>query len=123
MREGSAAPVRKYLESLGISFDPPTDETYLMAATTIIGRLLNQGLQESRWGMTVGEPGEILLAHYPPNLVSAAHANLAMLVATKAEFKECPGCGRAFLPESGKQKYHDPQCATRSRQRKWKRQQ
>ena len=121
MREGTAAPIRKYLDSLGITFDPPTDETYLMAATTMIARLLNQGLQDSKWGMTVSKPGDMRLAHYPPNLVSAAHANLAMLTATKTEFKECPGCGRAFLPDSGKQKYHDPLCATKSRQRRWKR--
>ena len=72
------------------------------------------------WRMEVNEPGDIRLAYSPLNLISAAYADLAALVATKAEFKECSGCGRAFLPGSGKQKYHDPQCATRSRQRRWK---
>jgi hypothetical protein len=72
------------------------------------------------WRTEVKEPGDIRLAYSPLNLVSAAYADLAALVATKAEFKECPGCGRAFLPGSGKQKYHDPQYATRSRQRRWK---
>jgi hypothetical protein len=119
MREGSAAPVRQYFEGLGIGFE--ADETYLMAATTAVARLINQGLQNTKWGMVVGEPGELRLAHYPPNLVSAAYADLGALIATKAEFKECPGCGRAFLPSSGKQNYHEPQCATKSRQRKWKR--
>jgi hypothetical protein len=119
MREGSAAPIRKYFEGLGISFE--TDEAYLMAASTVAARLINWGLQDTKWGMVVGEPGELRLAHYPPNLVSAAYANLGALIATKAEFKECPGCSRAFLPSSGMQKYHDPQCATKARQRKWKR--
>ncbi len=119
MREGSAAPVRRFFESLGISFE--TDETYLMATTMIIARLVNQGLHAGKWGMAVNEPGDIRLAYYPPNLVSAAYANLGALIARKAEFKECLGCGRAFLPDSGKQKYHDTQCATRSRQRRWKR--
>jgi hypothetical protein len=119
MRKGSAAPIRKYFEGLGISFE--TDEAYLMAASTVAARLINWGLQDTKWGMVVGEPGELRLAHYPPNLVSAAYANLGALIATKAEFKECPGCSRAFLPSSGMQKYHDPQCATKARQRKWKR--
>jgi len=70
--------------------------------------------------MEVNEPGDIRLAYSRLNLISAAYAELAALVATKAEFKECSGCGRAFLPGSGKQKYHGPQCATRSRQRRWK---
>lgn len=82
MREGSAAPIRKYFEGLGISFE--TDEAYLMAATTVAARLINWGLQDTKWGMVVGE---LLLAHYPPNLVSAAYANLGALIATKAEFK------------------------------------
>lgn len=97
------------------------DSLQQMAATTSVARLINQGLQDAKWGMTVNEPGELRLAHYPPNLVSAAYANIASLVATKAEFKECPGCGRIFRPKSGKQTFHDPQCATRTRQRKWKR--
>jgi hypothetical protein len=119
MREGSAAPVRKYFEELGIGFE--TDETYLMAATTIAARLINQGMQDTKWGMEVIEPGELRLTHYPPNLVSAAYANLSALISKKVEFKECPGCGRVFPPASGKQKYHDEDCATRTRQRKWKR--
>jgi len=119
MREGSAAPVRRYFEGLGISFE--TNETYLMAATTIAARLINEGMQDTKWGMEVIEPGELRLTHYPPNLVSAAYANLGALISKKAEFKECPGCGRVFLPASGKQKYHDPQCATKDRQRRWKR--
>jgi hypothetical protein len=40
---------------------------------------------------------------------------------TKAEFKECPRCGRAFLPGSEKREFRDPQCATKARQRRWKR--
>jgi hypothetical protein len=50
-----------------------------------------------------------------------SRANLGTLISKRVEFKECPGCGRVFPPISGKLKYHDPQCATRTRQRKWKR--
>jgi hypothetical protein len=130
MREGSAAPIRRFFEGLGMGpilehvasrFDAPPDETYIMAATTIAARLLNQGLEGGRWGMVTARPGELQLAYYPTSLVAAAYANIATLVAAKAEFKECPGCGRIFQPKSGKQKYHEPGCATRTRQLRWKR--
>jgi len=42
MREGSVAPVRKHFEALSIRFG--TDEAYLMAATIIAARLINQGM-------------------------------------------------------------------------------
>src|SRR5215204_3892589 len=48
IREGSAAPVQEYFETLGIGFD--TDKTYLMAATTIVARLINQGMHDTKWG-------------------------------------------------------------------------
>jgi len=102
-------------------FDVPADETYIMAATTIAAKLLNQGLQGGQWGLATAGPGELRLAFYAPNLVAVAYANIGTLVAAKAEFKECPGCGRIFQPKSGKQKYHAPECATRARQRRWKR--
>lgn len=121
LREGSAAPIKEHFEGLGLSFGASADETYLSAATMTVTRLINNGLQGSRWGMVSGEPGEMKLAHYPPNLVAAAYASLASRIALKEEFRVCPGCGRIFAPESGKQKYHDPQCATRARQRRWKR--
>ena len=123
LREGSEAPVRRYMESLGLSFDSSADDTYLMAATTIVTRQLNQGLQGGRWGLVTAGPGELQLAYYPTSLVAAAYANIATLVAARAEFKECRGCHRIFQPKSGKQKYHLPECATRARQRRWKREQ
>jgi hypothetical protein len=39
MREGSAAPVRRYVEASGFRFN--TDEAYLMAATIIAARFIN----------------------------------------------------------------------------------
>ncbi len=75
-----------------------------MAATTIAARLINQGMHDTKWEMEVIEPGELRLTHYSPNLVSAAYANLGALISKKkVGFKECPGCGRVFLPRSGKQ--------------------
>jgi hypothetical protein len=117
-RDGSAAPVRRHFEALGIRFE--SDEDYVMAATIIAARSINDGMQDTRWGMSVIEPGELRLTQYPPNLVSAAYANLGALISKRVEFKECPGCGRVFLPASGRQQYHDEVCATRTRQRRYK---
>lgn len=65
-------------------------------------------------------PGVFLLSHSPPNLVSAAYAQLAMSIVNRAPIKECAGCGRMFVPESGKQKYHSKSCASTNRWRRWK---
>ena len=124
MREGSGEPIRRFfLESAGlrVSFGVSSDEAHIRAATTIAAKLLNDGQRDGHWGLVTAGPGEVQLAYYPTNLVAASYANIGALVATKAEFRECPGCGRIFQPKSGKQKYHDPQCATKARQRKWKR--
>jgi hypothetical protein len=136
IREGSATPVRRHFERYFLNhfvmdgadysvlderLHSELNEAYLMTATKFAALSINQGMQDTKWGMSVSEPGELRLTSYPSDLVSAAYANLGVLTSKRVEFKECPGCGRVFLPASGKQKYHDPQCATRTRQRKWKR--
>src|SRR5215203_2551815 len=70
IREGSATPVRRHLESQLLHF--ATDEAYLMPATKIAAGSISQGMQDTRWEMSVIEPGELRLTQYPPDLVSAA---------------------------------------------------
>lgn len=65
-------------------------------------------------------PGIFLLSQQPPNLISAAYAQLAMAMVNHAPMQNCPGCGRMFIPTSGKQKYHSKSCASTSRWRRWK---
>jgi hypothetical protein len=113
--------MRPLIEHLALNSDAPADETYIMAATKIAATQLNQGLQGGKWGLATAGPGELTLAFYAPNLVAAAYNSIGALVAAKVEFKECPGCGRIFQPKSGKQSFHTPECATRARQRRWKR--
>jgi hypothetical protein len=55
----------------------------------------------------------------PQNLVSAAYARHASLIAKRQEVKECPGCGRLFFPESGRQESCTRSCASTSRWRRW----
>jgi hypothetical protein len=78
-----------------------------MAATTAAARLI--------------APGELRLAHYPPDLLACAYANVGAQNSTKAVLKEYPGCGRRVSAWLREAEYHDPQCATKARQRRWKR--
>ncbi len=64
-------------------------------------------------------PTKFLLSQLPPNLVAAAYSAFAFHIANKAPVLECPGCGRLFVPKSGKQKYHSESCASTSRWRRW----
>jgi hypothetical protein len=50
-------------------------------------------------------PGIFLMLSSPPDLLSAAYVQLAQFMADRAPMEECPGCGRVFIPSSGKQKY------------------
>jgi hypothetical protein len=65
-------------------------------------------------------PGQVLLTYHPSDLETAAYAELAMLIASQQELRSCKGCGRWFLAKSDKQLYHDQNCATNARQRRWR---
>jgi hypothetical protein len=126
-KAGSAAPVR----ALGINWtqapETSTDEEYLEWRSALLAKRINDQL---RFCPTAIKPafspeqgielGAFVFTSRPPNLLTAAYADFATLVATRAELKECPGCGLLFHPKSGKQKYHDPTCAGSARWRRWK---
>lgn len=123
------------IHSLGIELGLPdeiaeqaTEEDYVNAAKTAVADMITMGLEGCRPGIApyVGHvsdrhtAGEFVFSFVPSDLVGAAYAEFAMLVGTRAEIVECPGCGRLFSPESGKQKYHSKSCASTSRWRRWK---
>jgi hypothetical protein len=132
---GSAEPVR----SLG--FHPVRvpgtqqwgdDEYELMVASMMLASQINERLADCSHaiaaacgfmgadGGPLAGPGLFMYDIRPPNLESAAYAHLAQLIVARAEIKDCPGCGRPFTPESGKQKYHSPSCASTSRGRRFR---
>jgi hypothetical protein len=126
-KTGSADPVR----ALGIDWtkapETSTDKEYLASRSILLVRLINDQLRHcptalapvysSEQGI---ELGGFVFTSRPPDLLTAAYADFATLVSTRAELKECPGCGVLFHPKSGKQKYHDPSCAGSARWRRWK---
>jgi hypothetical protein len=104
------------------------DEALMEFSSLLLAEMISLRLEgcnlgiASSFGLDVPrrEPLTFLLSQNPPNLVSAAYAQLAMAIVNRAPMQNCPGCGRMFIPTSGKQKYHSKSCASTSRWRKWK---
>jgi hypothetical protein len=118
---GSANTVREFLESLGFDFpEAQSDEQYLMATSVFLANLLDARLRDCRWTVVAEAPGEFRFVEKPPDLVVASYSHLALLISSKSEIKECPGCRRLFRPDTAKQKYHNAQCASAARWRRWK---
>jgi len=129
-RTGSADSLR----SLNIAWqglpETSTDEDYLKQISTNLARLINNHLAQYPTVLIPAfmfeekaPPGEFVFGRQPPNLHEALYTDLATMIAQRAELKECPGCGRLFHPESGKQKYCTKSCASTSRWHRWKEQQ
>ncbi len=110
-------------ESIMEDDDALREFTSLLLAEEISIKLegCNLGLASSM-GLDVEPRGPLnfLMTQGPPNLVVSAYAQLAMAIVNRAPMTECPGCGRLFVPESNKQKYHSKSCASTSRWRRWK---
>ena len=126
-KTGSADPVR----ALGLNWlqapETSTDKEYLAWRSILLGELINAQLRHCPTALVPAysseqgiELGAFVFTSRPSDLLTAAYADLATLVSTRAELKECPGCGVVFHPKSGKQKYHDPTCAGSARWRRWK---
>ena len=97
--------------------------TSLLLAEMISIRLEDCGIGiSSSMGLDVERRGPLsfVLTQHPPDLVSAAYIQLAQAMANRAPVEVCPGCGKMFIPESGKQKYCTKSCASTSRWRRWK---
>lgn len=104
------------------------DADYMNAASQEVADSINAGLKGCEVGMIstivldVPErgPAAFRITHNSPNLLVAAYERLALLITSRTEVEECPGCGKLFAPESGKQKYHSKSCASTSRWRRWR---
>lgn len=133
LRAGSAEPLKEVAD-LSDYFAPgvhPTDEDYLERVSVLIAEAMSEGLEgcsvgvapaAALWkeGKRAGGPGVFMFSHRPPDLLTAAYAHFAMMIVHSREVGQCPGCGRMFLPKSGKQKYCSESCANTARWRRWK---
>jgi predicted RNA-binding Zn-ribbon protein involved in translation (DUF1610 family) len=130
LQAGSADPLRDSPVDFTSIFDSeaPSDEGLMGQASVFLAEAISMKLERCDLGVASSVqlevvprgPGIFLLSQNPPNLVSAAYAQLALAMVNRAPIQECPGCGRMFVPQSGKQKYHSPSCANTSRWRRWK---
>jgi hypothetical protein len=123
----------KSFRAIRANFDVPegqetSDKDLLGAVSVLFAEMVTNGMQGTSarlastcWlDITPKSPTTFLLLQVPKNLVTAAYSQFAHLVASKAPIVPCPGCGRLFVPESEKQKYHSKSCASTSRWRRWK---
>lgn len=124
-------PLRQTMNEFLIAFNayPPMDddEELIAQASVYLAEALNIKLKDCRAGVASStqldvepsRPDTFLLTHIAPDLLTAAHAHFARTITDRAPVIECPGCGRNFTPQSGKQKYHDKRCASNARWRRW----
>lgn len=106
----------------------PTDKERLEAVSVALAEWITEGMEGTRAGLASTcsldveprDPTTFLLLQRPTNLLTAAYSQFAFFIAHKAPILACPGCGRLFVPKSGKQKYCMPSCASTSRWRRWK---
>jgi hypothetical protein len=129
---GACSALRQWVgEAIEIGFDaePEADDDELMEqASVYLAELISEQLGGSNLVLTSTtqlevepkSPHRFLMTYKYPNLLAAAYGALAIAFANRILLAECPGCGRLFLPQSGKQKYCKPSCASTSRWRRWK---
>lgn len=128
VRTGSVEPLRtaKIDFSRFFGYKPADDETLMTQASVFLGEQVTEALEGCSHGVVstalgeFGNPDRFLLSIKPPNLLSLAYVRFAQVIVDRAPMEECPGCGRTFIPESGKQKYCTKSCASTSRWRRWK---
>jgi hypothetical protein len=135
IRQDSAAPLRRTLVKYADVFkEAPMDagDQDLMDDVSVsLAELISTKLQNCRMGLTSSVdldtdpqgPGIFLILNSPPDLLSATYVHLAQFMANRVPMEECVGCGRVFIPRSGKQKYCQPSCANLTRWHRWKQKQ
>lgn len=124
IREG----MREELARLAPNHPEPSEEEWLEVYSVLLAELITEGMGDTRVGLVStclldvkpSGPTRFLLNQRPSNLLAAAYTQFAFLIAHRAPISTCPGCGRLFVPKSGKQKYCTPRCASTSRWRRWK---
>jgi hypothetical protein len=103
------------------------DAQMLEQLSAAIADLVNEGgagtemriESAARWEVDM-EPDVFMFSAHPRDLLGAAYHHLAMLLVSRAPMRTCEGCGRFFIVEHGRQRFHDETCASRARQRRYR---
>ena len=128
---GTAKPVRNLLRRLrdmDFFYAPISDNDVecLEWVSLLIAERITRGLEDCNWtlvaectlareGVQEGGAGDFVFGEDPQNLVAAAYAQLASLIANKVAFSECKGCGKLFTSEHGSMKFCSKRCGNRVR--------
>lgn len=139
VRIGSGEPIRTmrrdYPELFGLAEGEArnqavaqNDQVLMNAASMRLAEAVTSKLEGTSIGVVSAvltnlrpnDPDTFLLSQNPPTLLAAAYVHFAQAIVHRAPIKECPGCGRRFIPRSGKQKNCTKSCASTSRWRRWK---
>jgi hypothetical protein len=130
VKVGAADPLRTALIDFTTAFEAqaPNDQILVEQASIFLAEVVSEKLQGCSLGVASSVqldikpkgPGIFLLQQNPPDLLTAAYVQFAQAIFNRAPIEECPGCGRMFIPKSGKQKFCTPSCASTNRWRRWK---
>jgi len=128
---GTAKPLRAFLRGLRAmdlfyALIPDNDQECLETVSVLIAERTSSGMEGCNWtliaectlareGVQEGDAGDFAFGDDPQNLVAAAYAQLAEVMANKIPFRECEGCGKLFPPKHGSQTYCDSRCNARVR--------
>ena len=128
---GTAKSARDYLRNLRAlnifrEVIPDNDRECLEWVSVLLAERITRGMEGCNWtlvsacslsreGVKEGGPTDLLLGEDPSNLVAAAYAQLATLIANKVSFTKCEGCGKLFTPKHGSRKYCGKRCSDRVR--------
>lgn len=126
------ASLRAQAERWGHLFEAraANDEELLSQTSVVVAQLVNEGLDDVGFGVqaevglkladdTEGRPGRFTMSPRSPNLLGLIYYALALALVSRIPGRECEGCGRIFPVRDPRQRYHDPQCAQRTRYRRW----
>lgn len=114
---------------LQVKDDPEaiSDASLAAVASEFVTAFVSRSAQNVRWSMV--DAGLVEDSEFPVgtfiNVLSADTVHsMAVLLLTKILAKEslpsiCKGCGRPFVPEDGRQKYHSKKCGEQARYRAW----
>jgi hypothetical protein len=115
--------------SASLGLGPTDDDGILMArASILLGEQITKALAGCSHGVvstaigreTFNSPDRFMLSIVPSDLLFLVYTRFAQIVVDRASMSECSGCGRVFIPKSGKQKYCTPSCANTNRWHRWK---
>jgi hypothetical protein len=103
-----------------------TREELREIAFELVARLINGHLENVRlrvtsatsWTPPLGPPGAFLYAPIVSNPVEAAYYQLTRHLTARRELRACEECGALFPVRDRRQRFHEPRCATRARQRR-----